>query len=69
MAKIRKECLGLQMKSLVVNKWFTITEGNEKTYKALGFDVFESAKKSKKDADNSQSTGESDNGNGNGAGS
>ena len=68
MAKIRKECLGLQMKSPLVNKWFTITEGNEKTYKALQFDVFEKPKKPKKNADSLQSASELDNSNGNGAG-
>lgn len=57
----------MKMKSPLLNQWFTITEGNEKTYKALGFDVFESAKKTKKNADNLQSTGELDNGNSNGA--
>jgi hypothetical protein len=68
MAKIRKECLGQQMKSPLVNKWFTITAGNEKTYKALGFDIFESAKKPKKNADNLQSASQPVDGNSNGAG-
>ena len=56
------------MKSPLVNQWFTISEGNEKTYKALGFDVFESAKKPKKNANNLQGASELDNGNSNGAG-
>jgi hypothetical protein len=52
MAKIRKECLGIQMKHENFNKWFTITEGNEGLYKALKFDVFE--KKPKKNVNNKQ---------------
>jgi hypothetical protein len=68
MAKIRKECLGIQMKSPLVNKWFTIQEGQEPLYKALGFDVFETKKKPAKNADSLQGATQPNSGNSDGAG-
>lgn len=51
------------MKPQHINKWFVIQEGQEQTYKALGFDVFEK-RKPKKNADSLQEPSANDNGNG-----
>jgi hypothetical protein len=68
MAKIRKECVGIQIKSMKLNKWFTIQEGQESLYKALGFDVFETKKKPAKNADSLQGGTQPNSGNSDGAG-
>lgn len=40
--KIKKELIGARVKSIFLNQWFTIEEGKEEMYQAIGLDIFES---------------------------
>lgn len=40
--KIKKEYIGTKVKSIFLNQWFKIEEGNENLYQAVGLDIFES---------------------------